>query len=65
MQVDCLVWHRKSIGPITVPCGTPESTGTSLEDSPSNTTLIERSIKKFSSLLSVVPAMLQCDSLWC
>ena len=40
-----------------MPCGTPESTGTSFEDLPSNTTLIERPIKKCSSHLSVVPAI--------
>ena len=29
---------RKSIGPKTVPCGTPESTSTRPEDTPSTTT---------------------------
>ena len=32
------ICKRKSIGPKTVPCGTPESTSTRLEDTPSTTT---------------------------
>ncbi|KAL8602928.1 hypothetical protein ACOMHN_057238 [Nucella lapillus] len=37
-----LMWQRKSMGPKTVPCGTPDSTATSSEVSPSSTTFIVR-----------------------
>jgi hypothetical protein len=32
------MWQRNSMGPSTVPCGTPESTVTCWDDSPSNVT---------------------------
>jgi len=38
------IWHRNSRG--TVPCGTPEMTGVSSDDTPSNTTLIWRHVRK-------------------
>ena len=37
---------RKSIGPKTVPCGTPESTSTRPEDTPSTTTHCLRFFRK-------------------
>jgi hypothetical protein len=37
------MWQRNSMGPSTVPCGTPESTVTCWDDSPSNVTLGFRS----------------------
>ena len=49
--------HKKSRGLRTVPCGTPESTGTSLDNLPFKTTLIVGLVRKSSSHLSVVPAM--------
>ena len=39
------MWHRKSIGPSTVPWGTPESTVASSEYSPSNASHIFLSVR--------------------
>ena len=38
IDVRSLICKRNNIGPKTVPCGTPESTSTGLEDIPSTTT---------------------------
>ena len=35
-----LMWHKNRSGPRTVPCGTPESTWTASDSSPSTTTFI-------------------------
>ena len=43
------------MGPSTVPCGTPESTVTCWDDSPSNVTLIFLFVRKFVSHLCTGP----------
>ena len=41
-----IMCHKNSIGPSTVPCGTPESTVASSEYSPSSATRIFLSVRK-------------------
>jgi hypothetical protein len=43
------MWQRNSMRQSTVPCGTPESTVTCWDDSPSNVTLIFFFVRKFVS----------------
>ena len=58
------IWQRKSMGPRTVPCGTPESTLTSSVVSPSSTTLIVLFVRKLVSHVWVLPTMPYFSSLY-
>ena len=58
------MWQRKSMGPRTVPCGTPESTLTSSVVSPSSTTLIVLSVRKLVSQVWMLPTMPYFSSLY-
>ena len=49
------MWKRNSMGPSTVPCGTPESTVICWDDAPSNVTLIFLFVRKFISHLCTGP----------
>ena len=49
------MWQRNSMRQSTVPCGTPESTVTCWDDSPSNVTLIFLFVRKFVSHLCTGP----------
>ena len=47
--------EKKRTGPRSVPWGTADSTGTSSEDSPSNTTFILHWVRKVVSQMVVAP----------
>ena len=51
-----LMWHKNSSGPRTVPCGTPESTVTESDSSPSTTTFIFLFVKKSNSQELILPS---------
>ena len=51
------MYARKSVGPRTDPCGTPEVTWPTEDISPSTTTCWVRSVRKFSIHLRVLPLM--------
>ena len=55
LSLNCQMYSRKSIGPKTDPCGTPDETGNSAELSPSKTTHCVLPIKKDSIHPSVLP----------
>ena len=57
------MYSKKRSGPRTEPCGTPELTGTSSEDSPSKTTAWVRPTKNDFIHVSVLPLMPCWESL--
>ena len=58
------MWQRNSIGPITVPWGTPESTVVSFDFSPSTIVHIDVAVRKFISHLWILPFIPYWCNLW-
>ena len=56
LEARSLIWHKNSRGPRTVPCGTPESTLTDSDSSPSKTTFIFLFVKKSRSQELILPS---------
>ena len=57
------IWHKKSRGPKTVPWGTPESTVTLLDDSPSTTTCIYLLVRNVPSQWWIDPVIPKLSNL--
>ena len=58
------MWQRNSIGPSTMPWGTPESTVVSFDFSPSTIVRIDLAVKKFVSHLWILPFIPYWCNLW-
>ena len=58
------MWQRNSIGPSTVPLGTPESTVVSLDCSPSTIVRIDLAVRMFVSHLWILPFIPYWCNLW-